>query len=180
MREEQNQLGNYSTSETLYALIGCGSSKQKGRMPAGELYSSTYFEKKREFAEQLCDKWRIVSAKYGIVHPNTLILNYDASIDDVDINEWMDAVEEGFEELDWREGDEVWALIGQRYLDVGAEDGRSLRKLLNRSEPDIYYPFEQTSGIGEQNQWLSACVEEGEAVMPYSLDSQDQSSLSEF
>ena len=130
-------------------------------------------EKKWEFAEQFCDEWRIVSAKYGVVHPDTLILDYDASIEEVDINEWMDAVEEGLEELDWQDPDDVWALIGRRYLDAEADDGRTPLKLLNKSEPTIYYLFEQTSGIGEQNQWLGACVEQAEAVMPYSQDFQD-------
>jgi len=111
-------------------------------------------EKKWEFAEQLCDEWRIVSAKYGVVHPDTLILDYDASIEEVDINEWMDAVEDSIRDFDWQDPDGVWALIGQRYLDAEADGGRTLRKLLNRSEPTIYYPFEQTSGIGEQNSGL--------------------------
>ncbi len=67
------------------------------------------------------------------------------------------------------------------YLELSSRfDAERIWVVDRHAVTDLYYPFEQTSGIGEQNQWLGACVEQAEAVMPYSQDFQDQSSSSEF
>ena len=66
------------------ALVGCGSSKidldDGETVSAGELYDSTYFRLKREFAETCCEKWRILSAKHGLLRPDDEIESYDASL----------------------------------------------------------------------------------------------------
>jgi len=179
----QGSFSDFFDQENRYVLVGCGSQKQDatGHVPAGEFYTSSYFEKKQNFAEEFGDEWYVVSAKFGVVHEETSIWNYDATVEDVYNDEWLDVVEDNLEEkLDWTEADEVYVLIGKKYLDAEDHTGRTLRGLLNESPPEVMYPFSQTSGIGKQQQYLDEVVEEDEPVMPYELWDDGQASLSSF
>ncbi|MFA9516917.1 hypothetical protein ACERIT_06825 [Halopenitus sp. H-Gu1] len=54
-----------------------------------------------------------------MVHEETSLWNYDATIKDVYTDEWLNVVEKNLDEkLDWTEGDEVYVLVGKKYLDV--------------------------------------------------------------
>ncbi|MFB1064873.1 DUF6884 domain-containing protein [Natrinema sp. H-ect4] len=181
--EDQGSFSDFFDQENRYVLVGCGSKKtdEPGMHPAGELYTSSYFDKKQNFAEEFGDEMYVVSAKFGVIHSETSIWNYDATVEDVYTDEWLDVVEKNLDEkLDWTEGDEVYVLVGKKYLDAEDHSGRSLRGLLNESPPDIRYPFSQTSGIGKQQQYLDEVVEEDEPLMPYELWDTGQSTLSSF
>lgn len=123
-----------------------------------------------------------VAAKFGVIHNETSIWNYDATIEDVYTDEWLDVVEENLDEkLDWTGGDEVYVLVGKKYLDAEDHTGRYLRAMLNEGPPEIKYPFSQTSGIGKQQHYLDEVVEEEEdPVMPYELWDEGQASLRSF
>jgi hypothetical protein len=171
-----------------YVLVGCGAAKNSGKLEAREKYSNSYFAKKRDFAEELGDRWWIVSAKYGVVQPDRVIDDYDLSIEDVDVDGWLPRVEAYLENetpvLD-DEDSETWVLLGQKYLDAESSSGRSLRDVLDSSSTRVRYPFEETSGIGEQNQYLDLVVEAGKARMPSWFDEfqepdEGQSELSDF
>lgn len=58
------------------AIVGCGKSKRTTAAPAKDLYTGPLFRAARAYAEE-CDEWRIISAKYGIVAPDTVIAPYD-------------------------------------------------------------------------------------------------------
>jgi hypothetical protein len=59
-------------------LIQCTKSKRDETTPARNLYDeSTYYCKMKEFAEANGRQWYILSAKYGLLHPNTVIEPYD-------------------------------------------------------------------------------------------------------
>lgn len=181
--ESQGSFSDFFDQENRYVLVGCGSRKQDvtGHVPAGELYTSSYFEKKQNFAKEFGDEWYVVSAKFGVVHNETSIWNYDATVEDVYNDEWLDVVEDNLEEkLDWTESDEVYVLVGKKYLDAEDHHGRSLRGMLNESQAEVKYPFSQTSGIGKQQQYLSEVIEEDEPVMPYELWDNGQATLSSF
>ena len=181
--EAQGSFSDFFDQENRYVLVGCGSKKQDstGYVPAGELYCSSYFEKKQNFAEEFGDEWYVVSAKFGMVHNETSIWDYDATIEDIYTDEWLDVVEKNLEEkLDWTESDEVHVLVGNKYLDAEDHHGRSLRGLLNESPPQVHYPFSQTSGIGKQQQYLDEVVGEEDPLMPYQLWDDGQASLSSF
>ncbi|WP_058825753.1 DUF6884 domain-containing protein [Haloferax sp. Q22] len=181
--EDQGSFSDFFDQENRYVLVGCGSKKtdESGMHPAGELYTSSYFEKKANFAEEFGDEMYVVSAKFGVVHSETSIWNYDATIEDVYTDEWLDVVEKNLDEkLDWTESDEVYVLVGKKYLDAEDHHGRSLRAMLNESPPEIRYPFSQTSGIGKQQQYLDEVIEEDDPVMPYELWDTGQSTLSSF
>ena len=63
-------------------LISCVKKKQKGnKIPAKDLYISPLFKKAWKYAETLkVDKIYILSAKYGLLSPETLIDDYDVTL----------------------------------------------------------------------------------------------------
>lgn len=159
-------------------VVGCGSKKADSKRPARDLYTSTYFEKKREYAEIIGDSWTILSAKYGSLDPTGAYVGpYNLTITDypIDTEEYPDARYETLEE--WAEGFlsgvenrvhnyERWddhaplgqlvMLVGQKYLDP-LRDG--LDELADRCGFEVRTPFEGTSGNGEQMKWLNIEVE---------------------
>ena len=58
-------------------LVGCASQKLQRPAPARELYVSQLFKKASAYAELTCDRWYILSAKHGLVHPDAIIEPYD-------------------------------------------------------------------------------------------------------
>ena len=62
------------------ALVSCVKSKQKQAAPARELYTSALFKKARTWAEQHCEAWFILSAKYGLVQPDEMIAPYELTL----------------------------------------------------------------------------------------------------
>jgi len=73
-------------------LIQCVSSKRDKRLPAKDLYDSVYFDAQRQYAKCVGDRWYILSAEHGLVHPETVLEPYDTFIDDVDTDTWADGV----------------------------------------------------------------------------------------
>ena len=131
-------------------LVGCGASKRPGLRPAGEKYDSTYFALKRDYAEAR-DDWYILSAKYGLIKPETLIDDYDVSVGDgVSPDQWHDRVRSSLNcHPDRVDAGRVEVLAGKRYVEP-------IRDLLDDLPCDVVYPFEEGefSGIGEQMAWL--------------------------
>lgn len=134
------------------AIVGCGSKKWDVdvEVPIYRLYTSAYFEKKRSYAETCCDRWYVLSAKYGLVGPRYPAEPYDLSVDDLDgkeLDQWVGDVDiELSREIDAR--DTVVFLAGQRYFEPLAD-------VLEEYVWDLERPFQETSGIGEQMAWLA-------------------------
>ena len=152
------------------ALVGCGDAKHDGLLPAREKYRSTYFGLKRDFAETLCARWWILSAKFGLLDPDRVINDYDVAItdDDVDAAQWAENVRTALANVEWPETTEdgrklVWelyTLAGSDYLEAADQDGQALRVQLPDIKPKhvhIRFPFDDLAGIGYQNGWLAAC-----------------------
>ena len=53
------------------AIIGCSKSKQNYACRADEMYTGTIFQKSYEVAKQITDNIYILSAKYGLLKPDT-------------------------------------------------------------------------------------------------------------
>src|SRR5581483_7751462 len=62
-------------------LVGCVKEKQDGRHPARSLYISDLFAKRRAYAERSGQPWFVISARYGLLHPNTPINAYNEKMD---------------------------------------------------------------------------------------------------
>lgn len=154
-----------------FVIVGCGSAKRDRelepgtlrvqRYPAKDLYTSTYFEKKREYAETVGDQWMILSALHGLMPPGEEIKPYDVSIDDLDeerlgqlahrvgmtLIEWVE-----WERQKGNEVEEIVVLAGRRYLDPL----RKRETFHAGIEPQVVFPLQQNDlgGIGEQMAWL--------------------------
>lgn len=140
-------------STTIYTLVGCGKAKHEGTLPAKDKYSSNYFELKRKYAEALSDEWGIVSAEYGLIHPDEKIDDYDTTVANMSADEreiWGDKVGssliERIKDIGYHRLDEVHVLLGQQYQ----EPIPALHFVDEFTTVDVVYPFEDTSGIGEQ------------------------------
>ena len=166
-----------------FVVVGCGSAKQDRELipgqlqvrhyPAEDLYTSTYFEKKRLYAETVGDEWMICSAKHGLVAPDEPLAPYDVSIEDLDepeLGEWADRV--GITLIEWLEwarsdGTDVGGLVvllGQQYLDP-----LRARDVFGGIDVPVSFPFEEEDlrGIGEQMAWLTDCIEAAEPTASF-------------
>lgn len=59
------------------ALVGCGASKLGHAAPARELYTGDLFRKASAWAQTHADRWYVLSARHGLVHPDTVLEPYD-------------------------------------------------------------------------------------------------------
>ncbi len=106
-------------------LVGCV--KRKGRNPtaAAELYTSDLFRKRRAFVERSCDRWFILSAKYGLLRPGDVIHPYDLELTQLsapDRREWSRRVVARLEqELGSLSGVIFEAHAGRPYLENGVQ-----------------------------------------------------------
>ena len=54
--------------------------KGPGRAPAKDLYTSAWFRKARAYVEKKGRPWLILSAQYGLVHPERMIRPYEQTL----------------------------------------------------------------------------------------------------
>jgi len=145
-----------------WAIVGCGSQKldlsgDKGPVTISRLYTSNYFELKREYAKTCCDHYLILSAKHGLVQPGFYVTDdYDLTITDLDGTErsqWVSDVSAELHRIaDHHPEDTLIMLAGQDYLEP-------LEGPLIELPNEVAYPFEDTDGIGDQMGWLKAEIE---------------------
>ena len=137
-------LGGFETGDVrrTVALVGCGGQKQDTAAPARSLYTSNYFQLKREFAETFADKWYVLSAEHGLVEPDEVLEPYDTTLKSMTSyhrERWADDVQQALPDLsDAR----VIALAGADYLEP-------LRGLLENEAADLRTPL-AGMGIGSQ------------------------------
>ena len=65
------------------AFISCVSLKKNGTYPARELYISPLFKKSLSYAIKNFDKVYILSAKYGLLELDTIITNYNMTLNEM-------------------------------------------------------------------------------------------------
>ncbi|MFD1599330.1 DUF6884 domain-containing protein [Halobellus rarus] len=151
-------------SKTL-VIVGCGAAKRDEPTRAADLYTSTYFAKKREYAETIGDEWLILSAEHALVTPDRELDPYETSIDDLD-EDRLDALAHtvGMSLIDWIanevgkgvEIEEIIVLAGRSYLDPL----RERESFSSGIDPTVTFPLQTNDlgGIGEQMGWLSERV----------------------
>lgn len=133
------------------SFVGCAASKADvdEPIPAQDLYTSTYFRLKQEYAETTCDGWYIISAEHGVLTPDDEIEPYDTTISDLsdyELGKWSVRVTRSIATRlsFWNVTTTAVLLMGSAYLDHIDEDD---------AFPGIRHierPFDETSGIGEQ------------------------------
>ncbi|MFA9430755.1 DUF6884 domain-containing protein [Egicoccus sp. AB-alg2] len=68
-------------------LVGCVKSKLNRAPSAADLYTSPLFSGRRAAAERHCDRWFVLSALHGLVHPDQVLEPYDHTLNDVSVVE---------------------------------------------------------------------------------------------
>lgn len=135
-------------------LVGCASTKLQRSAPARELYVSQLFKKASAYADLTCDRWYILSANHGLVHPDQVLDPYDVKLGantrgQEPIHNWADRVRTQLAaELAEIPGVTLVALAGAQYQTV-------LRP--------CQWPFEipmKGLGIGQQLGYLTAELEQ--------------------
>lgn len=163
-------------------IIGCGKSKIWDKSPwagpqkASNVYVGPYFKSKRRFAESRGCDWMILSAKYGFIRPDFIILHsYDTTFNrpstcPISVQELKRQVEEqGLSRYD-----EITVLGGGKYIE-------RIRDAFCGTRAKIEVPLAGHS-MGQQmhmiNQLLSktklAQKEEPGVAVPYNSVSRDR------
>lgn len=130
-------------------LVACASRKLQHPAPARDLYVSQLFRKASAYAEQTCDRWYILSAKHGLVHPDSVLEPYDVRLGTIGpgvppVREWAAGVRCQLEaELAGLENVTLIALAGSQY-----------RTALHSVPWPVEVPM-QGMGIGRQLGWLT-------------------------
>ena len=133
---------------TIY-LLSCVGQKQAAPIHARDLYTSTWFCKARTYADETGQPWFILSAQYGLVHPDEMIAPYDLTLNSMpvaDRRRWASRVLTQLEQhLNGIRS--VTFLAGRRYREFLEPSLRS-RGLV------VSIPMEGLR-IGEQLSWLT-------------------------
>ena len=117
-------------------------------MSAKNLYRSPLLKLARARVEREEAPWYILSAKYGLVHPDTEIAPYDETLNRMGVDqrrEWAARVVTQMDEM-LPEADEVVIFAGQRYREF-------LEGYLRRRFNSVKVPMEGLR-IGQQLSWL--------------------------
>lgn len=135
-------------------LVGCASMKLKRPAPARDLYTSPLFRKASAHAEATCDRWYVLSAKHGLVHPDEVVEPYnvklgrstrDPATDAPPIHQWAQRVREQLrQEMPTDEEAHLVVLAGEQY-----------RTILYKDCPWTYDVPMKGLGLGEQLAWLN-------------------------
>jgi hypothetical protein len=132
---------------TVY-LVSCVSKKRASPSLAKDLYLSDWFLKARRYVEATGCQWFILSAKYGLVHPDQRLEPYEQTLSTMSIADrraWARHVHVQMEEH-LPNVSQVVILAGQRYREF-------LMDYFQRRGMPVEIPLEGLR-IGEQLQWL--------------------------
>ncbi|MDQ2807708.1 MAG: hypothetical protein M3Z04_12500 [Chloroflexota bacterium] len=130
-------------------LVACVKAKQDHAAPAGELYRSPLFRKASAYCAATYDRWAILSAKHGLIWPDTQIAPYDETLKDKPIAERREWARKVLEQLAAWEADTgmkpVYYFHAGRYYSEYLVAG-----LANRAEVPL-----QGLGIGKLLAWYT-------------------------
>lgn len=130
-------------------LVSCVKTKLDRPAPARELYRSDWFRKARAVVERHGWPWRILSARYGLVHPDETIAPYEKTLNDMPASERRAWAARGVEALDplLGDGSHVVFFAGMAYRE-------HLEPHLRGRAITVHVPM---AGLkqGEQLSWLA-------------------------
>ena len=131
-------------------LVACVGQKLSSRSLAKDLYTSPWFRKARRYVEARQEPWFILSAKYGLVHPEEAIDPYEATLNKMGVAERRAWAERVFEDLRryLGRGSSATFLAGENYRG-------HLLPLLEACGIETHVPMRGLS-IGKQLAWLGA------------------------
>lgn len=75
------------SSNTVVALVACAKSKGPTPAPARYLYTSPHFRASAAYAERVADRWFILSAQHGLLHPDQQVAPYERTLNRMPVAE---------------------------------------------------------------------------------------------
>jgi hypothetical protein len=134
-------------------LVSCVSTKKSRPCPARELYCSDWFLKARAYVEAQGAEWFVLSAKHGLVAPDTVVAPYSARLTAMPASlrkEWAQRVVAALRPR-CRSGSDVVFLAGAAYRE-------HLVPTLNGWGCNVNTPMKGL-GIGQQKRWLKRALQ---------------------
>lgn len=130
------------------ALVSCVSKKSSNSSHAKDLYQSAWFVKARAYVEHQGLDWYILSAKYGLLHPDCRIAPYEQTLlktPAVLRKQWAEQV---FQQcvITFPNGGEIQMFAGRYYREY-------LVSLLQSANYTVAAPLSRL-GIGQQLSWF--------------------------
>lgn len=141
LAQDITSLQNFRPKGKVLVITGCTKNKcillEGMTAPAKELYQGTLFKKTREFCERSGYDYRIISAKYGFVHPEDELPTYEKMLKKKsDIVAIQPSVEKGLSEI-IDTFDTILVIAGKNYRET-------LRNVI-----DERFVFVKSRGIGD-------------------------------
>jgi cytoplasmic iron level regulating protein YaaA (DUF328/UPF0246 family) len=138
-------------------LVSCVWPQRATPAPARELYRSNWFLKARACADSVGSCWFILSAEYGLVHPDEMIEPYEMTLNTVGVAErrnWSRRVQQQMDER-MPDARRIVVLAGQRYREF-------LMDYLGRRAATVHVPMAGMRN-GQQLSWLGKHAGDGPA-----------------
>ncbi len=141
------------------SLIGCVKTKLDHPAFARDLYQSPLFTYRRGYAERTADRYFILSAEHGLVHPDTMLEPYDTALAPQSATyrrawgQWVVAkllrIEQSLQGLaiDIHAGEEYAAAISPLLVEAGADVRRPLASLSLGQQLSWYLQNQQHSAF---------------------------------
>jgi hypothetical protein len=135
-------------------LVSCVSKKLKEPALARDVYISPWFKKARAYAEHHGDAWYILSARYGLVDPDSFQPPYETTLNRMPANQrkaWAEKVVREITRLFTPEMHRFTVLAGRRYREY-------LVPPLVFQHGYVVSEMTNGMGIGRQLQFLGEAV----------------------
>jgi len=137
-------------SDRRYALVSCVGEKMPIPSPAKDLYQSAWFLKAKSHVESERFDWYVISAKYGLIHRDSVIEPYDMTLNTmsgIDCQKWASMVFGQILEA-MPNGGNIDIFAGDRYR-------KYLMPMLENAGYQVRVPL-QGLGIGQQLAWFDS------------------------
>lgn len=138
-------------------LLACAKEKRSGKHKAGDLYLSNLFNLGKAYLEKHCDTWFILSAKHYLLDPETIIENYDVTLNNFKKPqriEWTSQVWHDLKHLLKEKPVKVIIVAGKNYRE-------NLETFLIDEDCQVEIPLNGL-GIGQQMAWLKNHLSEND------------------
>ena len=131
-------------------LVGCVAGKLDHPAPARDLYTTPLFRKRRDYAERMGLPWFVLSARHGLVTPDTRLYPYNEVLAKARISDFTFVV---YRQMlkHFADGDVLEVHAGVHYVDGVTRSVRRLERFGGLSL-QVETPLRGLS-IGKQLQW---------------------------
>ena len=155
---------NHDCESVDLILVGCVKLKHRRASLARDLYASTAWKYRRSYAESHYCPWYILSAKHGLLDPDTWIEPYDLALATFSASERREWSQRVFDDLVTKvpvlRGKSIEVHAGKLYVEHG------LGKGLSEAGAVLCRPLRHVVGQGQQHVWyrehMSSCPRQGQ------------------